>query len=209
MRLWLTKYLQILLISTPLSYPLPLLSLTTHLALLSARVPKLVSEGDEDPMFSDDWNAAKPLYSTTEQGSSPPITLLVVSIGNNIIFDPSQQELAVAETALAVSVAKHSSGTSADAKSDIRLLAVRTVDPPSRLTAPGVPNSENSAVPAQVPAVKKVVDRENIGKPEPGVWRAPQGGARFALLEKMISKVLEAGGVVDEVFDGLAGVDLS
>ncbi|KKA27809.1 hypothetical protein TD95_003918 [Thielaviopsis punctulata] len=204
-------YLDILLISTPLSYPLPLLSLTTHLALLSARVPKLISEGDEDPMFSDDWNASKPLYSPADHGSSPPITLLVVSIGNNIIFDPSQQELAVAETALAVSVAKYTADTGAEKapSSDIRLLAVRTVDPPSRLTAPGVPNSENSAVPTQAPAVKKVVAREDIGKPEPGVWRAPQGGARFGLLEKIISKVLEAGGVVDEVFDGLAGVDLS
>ncbi|KAL5615288.1 hypothetical protein BROUX41_005339 [Berkeleyomyces rouxiae] len=203
-------YLDILLISTPLSYPLPLLSLTTHLALLAARVPKLISEGDEDPMFNDDWNAAVPLFSATTAGSSPPITLLVISIGNNIIFDPSQEELAVAETALAVSVAESKKATADSSERDIRLLSIRTVDPPSRLTPPGVANTENTAVTGNAaPGAKKPVARENIGMPEPGVWRAPQGGARFALLEKMISKVLERGGVVDEVLDGLAGVDLS
>ena len=57
-----TNELQILLISPPLSYPLPLLSLTTHLALLATRLPKLTSEGDEDPMFDDDWDASTFLY---------------------------------------------------------------------------------------------------------------------------------------------------
>ncbi|KAL2891214.1 Exosome complex component RRP42 [Ceratocystis lukuohia] len=204
-------YLDILLISTPLSYPLPLLSLTTHLALLAARVPKLISEGDEDPMFNDDWNAAISLYSDTTEGMSPPITLLVISVGNNIIFDPSQEELAVAETALAISVAEHKHKLSQNSSDrDIRLLAVRTVDPPSRLTPPGVANTENTAVAGNaVPVAKKSLARENMGKPEPGVWRAPQGGARFGLLEKIITKVMEKGGVVDEVLDGLAGVDLS
>lgn len=42
-------YIDVLLLSQALSYPLPLLSLTTHLALLSARLPSLVSEKDEDP----------------------------------------------------------------------------------------------------------------------------------------------------------------
>ncbi|KKF92085.1 Exosome complex component RRP42 [Ceratocystis platani] len=171
----------------------------------------LISEGDEDPMFNDDWNAAISLYSDTTEGMSPPITLLVISVGNNIIFDPSQEELAVAETALAISVAEHKHKLSQNSSDrDIRLLAVRTVDPPSRLTPPGVANTENTAVAGNaVPVAKKSLARENMGKPEPGVWRAPQGGARFGLLEKIITKVMEKGGVVDEVLDGLAGVDLS
>ena len=47
----------------------------------------------------------------------PPITLLVIVVGDNIIFDPSQEELAVAETALAVSVAEVRRGGDGPARS--------------------------------------------------------------------------------------------
>lgn len=36
----------------------------------------------------------------------PPVTLLVMSVQGNIIFDPSREELAVAEVVLAVSVGR-------------------------------------------------------------------------------------------------------
>ncbi|RWA04087.1 hypothetical protein EKO27_g11024, partial [Xylaria grammica] len=113
-KLWINRrfhwklYLDIILISPPLSYPLPLLSLTTHLALLATRLPRLKSEGDEDPMFDDDWAASQFIYArsgpaaltatatATTNTSRPPITLLVMAVGENIIFDPSKEELAVA-----------------------------------------------------------------------------------------------------------------
>ncbi|KAM0194233.1 hypothetical protein ACHAPA_005085 [Fusarium lateritium] len=198
-------YLDVLLISPPLSYPLPLLSLTTHLALLATRLPRLKSEGDEDPMFDDDWEASTFLYpreGADAAGSRPPITLLVVAIGDNTIFDPAKEELAVAETALAVSVAevrhvKTEGDMEVDKSSrELKLLSIRTIDPPSRLTPPGVPHTTN----------------KGAGKGEAqsteGVWKAPLGGTKFGVMDSIIQAVLEKGGVADDVLDGLEGVEL-
>ncbi|ROT40260.1 hypothetical protein SODALDRAFT_376049 [Sodiomyces alkalinus F11] len=232
-------YLDILLISPPLSYPLPLLSLTTHLALLATRVPRLKSEGDEDPMFDDDWQAAPYLYPRDPRNGSrgdaissrPPITLLVIAVGGNIIFDPAKEELAVAESALAVSVGEagrmqgESGGAGGDGmdvdaegggrrERELRLLSVRTIDPPSRLTPPGVPNSENPGTNVSAPgktaasAVSAPSAAANGHGAQEGVWRPPLGGTKLAVLQSMIAKVLEKGGVADEVLDGLEGVDI-
>ncbi|WYZ37463.1 hypothetical protein EsH8_II_000969 [Colletotrichum jinshuiense] len=212
-------YLDILLISPPLSYPLPLLSLTTHLALLATRLPRLKSEGDEDPMFDDDWEASKFLYprdgSAPVSGSRPPITLLVIAVGGNIIFDPAREELAVAESALAVSVAEErtvasAGGMDVDGPSrELKLLAVRTVDPPSRLTAPGVPNAVNPATGlAGTPSKQPPVHPAAEGQATEGVWKPPLGGTKLHVLEGMISKVLEKGGIADEVLEAIAGVEL-
>ena len=240
------------MISPPLSYPLPLLSLTTHLALLATRLPRLTSELDEDPMFDDDWAAATYLYprppkkggassslpsQKQQQRSRPPVTLLVMAVGDNIIFDPSKEELAVADTALAVSVgeagttvAAAADSTDADIDMDddvsssrnsrrrnLRLLSVRTIDPPSRLTAPGVPNAVNAAAwglkeagagardaGAKTAAVDTGGDRDDVE----GVWKAPRGGTKIPVLAAMVQRVLEPGGVADEVLDGLDGVEV-
>ncbi|KZF20031.1 hypothetical protein L228DRAFT_270789 [Xylona heveae TC161] len=276
-------YIDILLLSPPQSYPLPLLSLTTHLALLHARVPRLKSELDEDPLFDDDWAASVPLYSPPLSSSSsstsvnkpststssapapasksslaspantpipsrPPITLLVMAVGNNILFDPSREELVVAEVVLAVSVgetsssfssspsilsnpsssgpsgpsttssasgpgASSSSAPAASSKSDsetkrtLHLLSARTIDPPSRLTPPGVPNELNTATggTAPVSAADAIAAREQILG---AVWTPPRGGVKRGLLSRMIDLVLRRGGVADEVLDGLGGVDV-
>ncbi|KAI0181472.1 ribosomal protein S5 domain 2-type protein [Hypoxylon sp. FL1284] len=239
-KLWINRrfhwklYIDIILISPPLSYPLPLLSLTTHLALLATRLPRLKSEADEDPMFDDDWAASRFLYSRQTQGSKsddpssasssrPPITLLVMAVGDNVIFDPSKEELAVADSALAVSVGETSAAPAADDDNAmdvdsavgigtrLRLLSVRTIDPPSRLTAPGVPNAVNVAAwgvgqnePAKDPGGARAAETEGTE----GVWKAPRGGAKVAVLGAMVQKVLEKGGVADEVLEGLKAVDL-
>ncbi|KAI7066018.1 hypothetical protein KC339_g15624 [Hortaea werneckii] len=187
-RLWINRrfhwrlYIDILLLSQPLSYPLPLLSLTTHLALLSTRLPALVSERDEDPLFNDDWEASTFLYPKTSSPSSsssssstaappspPPITLLVVSVSSSraeggestILFDPSREELAVADAVVAISLGvgpqsssssssssssaeQHPPTTTTKTKPELRLLALRTIDPPSRLTSAGTPDSLNT-----------------------------------------------------------------
>ncbi|KAI1269909.1 hypothetical protein F5Y18DRAFT_113223 [Xylariaceae sp. FL1019] len=227
-KLWINRrfhwklYLDIILISPPLSYPLPLLSLTTHLALLSTRLPRLKSEGDEDPMFSDDWAAALPLYSTptsssTPRGPRPPITLLVMSVGSNIIFDPSKEELAVADCALAISVGEipisadsSTESTQSATRTKLQLLSVRTIDPPSRLTAPGVPNAVNAAEWGQGGGVAKEsgLRAAETGDVE-GVWKAPRGGTKIGLLGVIVNKVLEKGGVAEEVLEGLECVELS
>ncbi|OAA68796.1 3 exoribonuclease family protein [Niveomyces insectorum RCEF 264] len=269
-------YLDILLISPPLSYPLPLLSLTTHLALLATRLPRLVSEGDEDPFFDDDWDAATFLYprsstpsktddaskttTTTRDGGDggknnnqdngrrPPITLLVTTVADNILFDPTAEELAVANAVLAVSVGQaagpspsSSSSSSSSSSPSLRLLAIRTIDPPSRLTAPGAPYQQQQqqsplpaphepgratptaatpSTPSSAGASASIADDlaaaaaaaapSRLPETEPvyGVWRAPRGGAKVALLAAMTQKVLETGGVAEEVFAGLDGVEI-
>lgn len=198
-----------------MSYPLPLLSLTTHLALLSTRLPKLKSEGDEDPLFDDDWDASVYVYPRNLQAlhARPPVTLLVMAVKDNIIFDPSKEELAVAEVVLAVSVGERSqgrggSGMDVDGKSrDLRLLSVRTIDPPSRLTAPGVPNALNTATGGAAPTTEQAASQREIMEDE-GVWQPPRGGAKRKLIAAMIQKVLEHGGVAEEVLDGLDAVEL-
>ncbi|KAI1366113.1 hypothetical protein F5Y08DRAFT_155918 [Xylaria arbuscula] len=248
-------YLDIILISPPLSYPLPLLSLTTHLALLATRLPRLKSEGDEDPMFDDDWAASQFIYprssslslslspsppSTISSSSSrPPITLLVMAVGDNVIFDPSKEELAVADCALAVSVGEGTTTTiddndavkktamdmdvdvdvDADAKAGggggartLRLLSVRTIDPPSRLTGPGVPNAVNAAAWGQGGngnAAKEMGLRAAETGDVEGVWKAPRGGSKIGIISTMVEKIVAKGGVADEALEGLDGVELA
>ncbi|KAE8379915.1 putative exoribonuclease family protein [Aspergillus bertholletiae] len=204
-------YIDVLLLSQPQSYPLPLLSLTTHLALLSTKLPKLKSQGEEDPFFDDDWDAAEYLYprSTTtafptcSQKVRPPVTLLVVSVGENIIFDPDREEIAVADTVLAISITR-------DSDSDnLKLVSIRTIDPPSRLTQPGVPNSENVTTLGSTAAAEAVVLNPSTGEDEvPGVWRPRRGGVKRSTVARMVKLVLEKGGVGEEVLEGLESVQV-
>ncbi|KAK2061638.1 hypothetical protein LY76DRAFT_353411 [Colletotrichum caudatum] len=170
-------------------------------------------------MFDDDWEASTFLYprdgSAPVTGSRPPITLLVIAVGGNVIFDPAREELAVAESALAVSVAEEKTAASSAGRMDVdgrqlKLLAVRTVDPPSRLTAPGVPNSANPATGlAGTPSKAPPAPPAGEDKAAEGVWRPPIGGTKLHVLEGMISKVLEKGGIADEVLEGIAAVELA
>ncbi|KAH0829496.1 hypothetical protein FOPE_10548 [Fonsecaea pedrosoi] len=178
-------YIDVLLISPNglASYPLPLLSMATHLALRDTRIPKLKSEGEEDPIADDDWMASTYLYPrTTAPGAKPPVTLLVVVVGENIIFDPSREELAVADSVIAVSVGN----TSTDG--ELQLLATRMIDTPARDTMKGVPLSGET----------------QEGVDVPGVWRPRIGGVKRTLLKKVVNTVL-AGGVAREVMSGLDG----
>lgn len=188
---------QILLLSTPLSYPLPLLSLTAHLALLSTRLPALISQGDEDPLFNDDWAAAAPLYP--QSTSKPPITLLLMSVGDNIFYDPSREELAVADAVFAVSVAQR------QASKALEVVSMRTIDPPSRLTAAGVPRDLGSAGAVSISTAEALARREldEEGK----VWKPPRGGLKRALLSRMISQVVKDG-VAADVLAALARVNI-
>lgn len=99
-------YIDILLLTPPVSHPATLLSLAVHLALRCTNLPRLVSAADEDPLFDDDWDAALPLYpsNAAEVGDVPAVTLLVAAVGENIFFDPTREEMAVADCVLAVSV---------------------------------------------------------------------------------------------------------
>ena len=215
-RLWINNrfhwklYVDILLLSQPLSYPLPLLSLTTHLALLDTRTPKLKSEQDEDPLFDDDWDAANLLYPYSQKHGQrldrPPITLLVITVGPNIIFDPSKEELAVAEAVLALSVSLSSSSTKIESNSNgaLKLIAIRAIDPPSRLTPPGIPNAVNTGE-TQNTADEAFALRE-LAAAGSGVWKPPRGGMKRDLLHIITKSVLKEGGVAEEVLAALVSV---
>ncbi|KAK4508074.1 hypothetical protein PRZ48_001811 [Zasmidium cellare] len=195
-------FVDILLLSQPLSYPLPLLSLTTHLALLSTRLPALISQKDEDPLFNDDWEASTHLFprqpTTNEPETKPPITLLVMTVGTNILFDPSSDEIAVADAIVAISATEDSKD------GGLKMVALRTVDPPSRLTSAGVPTQANTTAGGGLSAEETLKLREKDAGAT--VWRPPRGGVSRTVLGRMIKKVVEKGGVGEEVLEGLRGV---
>lgn len=185
-------YIDVLLISPNglASYPLPLLSMATHLALRDTRIPKLKSEGEEDPIADDDWMASTYLYPRgggAVLAARPPVTLLVVVVGDSVIFDPSREELAVADGVVAVSVG--SSGASGSDDTDIlKLLAIRMIDTPARDTMKGVPQSGEAPEGVDVP----------------GVWKPRLGGIKRSVL-KAVVKAVFAGGVARDVLTGLDG----
>lgn len=140
-----------------------------------------------------------------------------MAVGNNIIFDPSKEELAVADVALAVSIGEgnDSSGNVMETDStssgrNLRLLSVRTIDPPSRLTPPGVPNAKNTAYGAVAGTTTQKQPEARAAESEAveGVWKPPRGGAKPLVMAALVQKVLERGGVADEVLDALDAVEL-
>jgi exosome complex component RRP42 len=182
--------------------------MTTHLALLTSRLPGLKSEKDEDPLFDDDWDAAVPLYPKdngkgTEAVDKPPVIVLAMAVGPNIIFDPCKEELAVADAVLAVACTNaKTSSTGA------RLVSIRTIDPPSHLTPPGIPNSMNSATGGTAPAnsAEALTQRELLATS--GVWAPPRGGIKRGLISQVLKMVVEEGGVAQEVINALQAIEV-
>ncbi|KAL6708461.1 Exosome complex component rrp42 [Coniothyrium glycines] len=203
-------YVDILLLSPPLSYPLALLSMTAHLALLTTRLPALKSEKDEDPLFNDDWDAAVPLYpKQSGKGVSaspvgkPPVIVMAMAVGQNIIFDPSKEELAVADAVLAIACT-----SSTTSSAGARIVTIRTIDPPSHLTPPGVPNSMNSATGGTVPASSADALTQRELSAASGVWTPPRGGMKRGLVSQVTKMVVEDGGVAQEVIAALAAIEV-
>lgn len=192
----LTNSTQVLLLS-PISattLPLPLLSLTTHVALLSTRLPRLKSEEEEDPLFDDDWDASQYLYPRSQKTTAleatikPPVTLLTAQIGQNVVFDPSREELAVAESLTAVSVGPTS--TKSGSASELSILAVRTIDSAARDTFAGVPRD---------------TDGQTQGGKVEGVWTPPKGGIKRSAFKKLLVESLEVAAEVMSDLEGFAG----
>lgn len=196
------------------------MSLTTHLALLSTRLPALLSQGDEDPLFNDDWDASQYLFprnrKTGKSLAKPPVTLLVMTVGANILFDPSKEELAVADAVVAISAAQvDGEQGSGEGEGNMRLVALRTVDPPSRLTAAGVPSTMTTTTnkdkgssgggETTLSATEMLKMREKDAGAT--VWRPPRGGVSRGLMNAMIKAVVRKGGLAEEVLEGLAGVE--
>ncbi|KAG8531107.1 uncharacterized protein KY384_004464 [Bacidia gigantensis] len=217
--------IDILLLSQPLSYPLPLLSLSTHLALLSTRLPALISRGEEDPLFDDDWDAALPLYTspsptstpritntilsqqtatTKNSRNKPPVHLLVISVADNIFFDPSPEELAVADSVVVITLTtkarkrnEKSKAGEDDAKGGegVEVLGIRTLDPPARGSA--------SSFAALAQQSGQPGGEGGGNEDEEGVWRPKVGGMKRAVLKKMTEMCIKRRGVGEEVMEGL------
>ena len=124
-----------------------------------------------------------------------------MSVGDNIIFDPSREELAVAEAVLAISLGQ------ARKDAELKLLAIRAIDPPSRLTSAATPNSMNSVTGGSAPASKQeaIAMRESADTAK--TWRPPRGGMKRGLVSSMIMAAVEKGGVGQEVLEALQGVE--
>lgn len=182
-----------------MSYPLPLLSLTTHLALLNTRLPALVSQGDEDPLFNDDWAAAVSLFECSAH-NRPPITLLVTSVGENAFYDPSGDELAVADAVLAISVVQTQSSNIP------RIVSMRMVDPPSRLTAAGIPRDTGAAIGSTSSASHAAALAKRERDEGATVWRPPRGGLKRSVISQITNTVVKDG-IVGQIFQSLAEVN--
>ncbi|KAJ4340977.1 Exosome complex component rrp42 [Ascochyta clinopodiicola] len=176
--------------------------MTTHLALLTTHLPALKSEKDEDPLFDDDWAAASPLYPQSTTRDKPPVIILAMAVGPNIIFDPCKEELAVADAVLAIAC------TSTSSTSSSKIVSIRTIDPPSHLTPPAVPNSMNSATGGAVPesSAHALTLRERLATS--GVWTPPRGGMKRGLVSQVAKMVVEKGGVADDIIGALAGIEV-
>lgn len=140
-----------------------------------------------------------------------------MAVKDNIIFDPCKEELAVAEVVLAISVGENVAAADDEQRMEIdsekktrnlRILSVRTIDPPSRLTHPGIPNTQNTATGGSAAATVEQAASQRETTEEEGVWQPPRGGAQRKLMALMIQRVLEPGGVAEEVLDGLDAVEL-
>jgi exosome complex component RRP42 len=179
--------------------------MTTHLALLTARLPALKSEKDEDPLFDDDWDAAVFLYpkDSPTQVDKPPVIILAMAVGPNVIFDPCKEELAVADAVLAVACT-----TAPSSQHGARVVSIRTIDPPSHLTPPGVPNAMNSATGGTVPAssAEALTQRELLANS--GVWTPPRGGMKRGLISHIVKTVVEKGGIAEEVIGALQSIEV-
>ncbi|ETN37690.1 uncharacterized protein HMPREF1541_07313 [Cyphellophora europaea CBS 101466] len=176
-------YIDVLLISPHglSAYPLPLLSMATHLALRETRTPRLKSEGEEDPIADDDWMASTHLYPSNS-AERPPVTLLVAAVGDNVLFDPSHEELKVADAIIAISVGQEGS------EEGWKILATRMIDTPARDTMKGVPKDGE-------PDQQMTMEVQ-------GVWRPKVGGIKRNVLKNIVKLVL-SGGVAQDVMRGL------
>lgn len=147
---------------------------------------------DEDPLFNDDWDAAQRLYPASQQ--RPPATVLAMAVGPNIFFDPSREELAVADVVMSLTFAVLSStgkNAQAEQKHGVKLLAIRMVEPPGRRLTTVVGTVEGSD------------DQDEGGGG--GVWKKRVGGVGRDVVRRMVDLVVRKGGVGEEVLAGLEG----
>lgn len=108
-----------------------------------------------------------------------------MAVGDNIFFDPSREELAVADAVVAVSFVSGKDGNWNGKGEGVRILAVRSVEPPGQ----------------QAGAQAGEEEEEKEG----GVWKRKKGGVGRAMLGRMVGMVICVG---EEILAGLQRVEL-
>lgn len=122
---------------------------------------------------------ATPLYPAELSSLLPPISLLVMTIGPNVLLDPSRDELSVAEGVWAVSLLPPR-----DNKSAPRVVGIRTLE-----TIP-------------IP-----IEDKTVGARPGGGWEGGVVGGRGGVPRETIRRVIKiVGRVAVEVWEALDGV---
>lgn len=132
--------------------------------------------------------------------------MLAVTVGPNVFFDPSREEIAVADVVLSLTFAAAASSSPAPLSTTgkgpmrstqaeqrhggVKLLAIRMVEPPGRrmTTALG--------------AAEAIEGPDEGGG---GVWKKRAGGVRREVVRRVVDLVVSKGGVGEEVLAGLEG----
>ncbi|TID30553.1 hypothetical protein CANINC_000908 [Pichia inconspicua] len=87
---------------------LSLISMGVYLALKSTKLPLLLSEKDdfdveEEPTFSDDWEASTYLIPRSHERSFQPALIFIVGVaGDTVIIDPSLEEEQILEHGICI-----------------------------------------------------------------------------------------------------------
>lgn len=146
-----------------------------------------MSQGDEDPLFNDDWQAATNLYARSNSrlgtdrprySPKPPISLIISSVGSNVFFDPSREELAVADAVLVLTIASAS-------EDEVKVVAIRSIDSPAIVTTSSGPVGEERAT----------YTPEN----SESVWKPKRGGVKTEVIRNVIDMISKPGGVGAEI----------
>lgn len=128
--------------------------------------------------------------------------MLAVAVGPNVFFDPSREELAVADVVLSVTFTssssspprstpskKHPSADDETTQTPVHLLAIRTVEPPGRRLTSAV----------------GTVEERSSDAGGPGTWKKRAGGVRRDVVNQIVTLIVSKGGVGEEVLAGLEG----
>lgn len=103
---------------------------------------------------------------------------MVASVGSNIFFDPSREELAVADAVAVLTITSTQGGGT-------KVVAIRSIDSPANFsTASDLAGAEKA---------------QNTSEDSEGVWRPKRGGMTLDVVRDMVQLSSKLGGVGDEI----------
>lgn len=114
------------------SHPVGLVSFGIYLALMTTRLPLLISNADdkqaeEIPVFHDDWEEAIPLCKGIKW--RPPLLFLLAVVGDTILMDPSFEEEQVSYLGLVIGWSSSSNTTTSFYSLDLDSTESKSIAP--------------------------------------------------------------------------------